>query len=314
MKFKIIIGTLCLLSFDLAADLDQNWLEMQKFYGALHQESPLHPAASVFIHHYWQDKSSAIAQDIILANPDQSFLMKYPIINHMVRLGISPTSEYEVAYLQNGISTNTKELLAQFTETTIGGLPWECHQFNCSINSLEMLFYLAKILENKNHHSIKTVIEFGGGFGALARTTKLVLPDSTYFIIDLPELIALQYFYLKTSLPRSNVIVHKILPDQFEPHAIHLIPVYALSEFNVIADVFVSTFAITETTLAAQNKVLEKKFFDASLSYIVGQLHNNPVWEDPTLTINGMNQYYSSIQYGRFHNMATFAFEMVGKK
>ena len=315
MKFKIIIYALCVLSVNLAADFNQDWQQMQKIYGELQQEEPLHPEASVFIYPYWQDKRHGIAQDIIHTNPDQKFLMKSHIPGHMIRMGVTATSAYEVAYLSNNISANTKALLAKFQETTIGGIPWDCHHFNCSINSLQMLFYLAKIVENKNHLSIKTVVEFGGGFGALAHATKQIIPDSTYFIIDLPELIAMQYIYLKTSLPLSNLFVHTTLPDYFEPNAVHLIPIYLFSEFKLHADVFVSTFAITETTLAAQNKVLEKNFFDASLSYIVGQqLHGNPGWEDPAITINGMNQCYASIYYARFHNMSVNAFEMIGKK
>lgn len=314
MNLKIIISALSVISFNLAASLSQDWPDMQSIYEKLQKESLLHPDTTAFIHPYWKDKGNAIAQDIILADPDQNFLMKSHIPGHMIRIGVSATSAYEVAYLQNNISANTKALLAQFQETTIGGIPWDCPDFNCSINSLQMLFYLSKILENRDHSAIKIIVEFGGGFGALARVAKQIIPNSTYFIIDLPELIALQYIYLKTSLPHTTILAHTTLPDQFEPNAFHLIPTYLLSEFNVNADVFVSTFAITETTLAAQNAVLEKKFFDAPLSYIVGQLHGNPVWEDPTLTINGMNQYYTSIQYGRFHNMTTSAFEMIGKK
>lgn len=305
---------LCMSSFSFTADFNQDWLEMQKMYGDLQQESLLHPETSIFIHPYWQDKSSAIAQDVILANPDQNFLMKSYIPGHMIRMGVTPTSAYEVSYLQTKISERTKTLLKSFQDTTTGGIPWDCHDFNCSINSLEMLFYLARILENKSSLSIKTIVEFGGGFGALARVTKQIIPDATYFIIDLPELIALQYIYLKTSLPHATLFAHTTLPTQFEAHAFHLIPTYLLPELHITADVFVSTFAITETTLAAQNAVLDKKFFDASLSYIVEQLHGNPIWENPTLTIDGMNQYYTSIQYERFHNMSVNAFSMIGQK
>lgn len=155
---------------------------------------------SNYCHDIWKSTKQEV-KTILLGNPDRFFTRHYCIWNAMVRQGMSMVQSYEALYLRDCISDKTREKLAVFHESDFLGLDRCCKEFNCSSNCLGHLYYVAKVLEYWPNESINSIVEVGSGYGNLASVFKQIMPEATLYLIDLPELLALQYFFLKATMP-----------------------------------------------------------------------------------------------------------------
>jgi len=90
--------------------------------------------------------------------------------------------------------------------------------------------------------------------------------------------------------------MHSEAPTEYTPGAIHLLPVFLLDHLKteIKTDLFISTFAITETTEILQKTVINKNFFNASMCYIVGQLQGNPIdYVHPSVIHEGVRSRFN---------------------
>jgi putative sugar O-methyltransferase len=277
--------------------MQSEWQHMQQEYTQLIEpfHSQIPQLESFFMHPYWKKQRQDMAQ-LILGAPDQHFLHRGPIAGPMVRKVWCSTQDYEMVFLQHCISEQTKQLISRYRDTSFGGLTLEKQGWNCSINALGQLFFLAKLLDRNKVEDIQTIMELGGGYGALARITKTILPSLTYIIIDLPEYLAIQGLYLRSTMPEIIIKAHTCVPTELEPGIVHLIPVFLLREIISDIDIFISIAALSETPQTVQELILQKRFFNAKATYLTGQLnkwgpqHN---FEHHSTLLNGMRQLYS---------------------
>ena len=58
-----------------------------------------------------------------------------------------------------------------------------------------------------NGQKIRTIFELGSGYGGTARTGKLLLPDSTLFLCDLPTSLFFSHQYVSLNFPNSNILL-----------------------------------------------------------------------------------------------------------
>lgn len=123
------------------------------------------------------------------------------------------------------------------------------------------------------------VVEWGGGYGNMARLVRRMSPGITYTIIDLPELLALQYVYLTAVEGKNPHVVAAADPFQLRPGRVNLVSSARVtaSEPAIQCDAFLSTWAITESPPAAQQIVLDRNFFGASRILIAAKLDRNNV-------------------------------------
>jgi len=137
-----------------------------------------------------------------------------------------------------------------------------------------------------------SIIEWGGGYGNMARIIRRMNPTVTYTIIDLSEFLALQYIYLSSIEGEGNV--HIVQPD--------ITPQLALGKINLLSsqmavskggglrcDGFISTWAITESPRDVQKFVREKEFFGAR-SLLLGSLINENNYLAGTLAGIGLSR------------------------
>lgn len=286
-----IISIFCILNISAG-----EWQTMQQEYLALRSNLADLPEKykHQYLHPYWQQEVQNMAS-LILGREDHNFLNKGPLAGPMVRKVWCKTQDYEVVCLQKCIKDETRKLLSRYVDTPFGGVKMDCREFNYSINGLGQVFFLAKILERNPISKINTIVELGGGYGSLARVARMVLPDLTYIIIDLPEYLAIQSYYLRSTLPNTKVKMLKGSNDSIEAGAVNLVPVYYIEKFDITADIFISTAALSETPAYLQKLIVEKKFFDAFSTYLTGQLdrwgsqHN---FEHHSILLDGMRSCY----------------------
>jgi putative sugar O-methyltransferase len=277
---KILLSwLLCMTVYTLGAiemrQFNMAWECMQKNYLKL-QESLTNKGFNdndkKYCHPHWFEAKEHVKR-LICSSPNIHFLKDRVIESTMVPHGMGLPQRYELCMLQDCLDDVMREKIANFREPDTF-LPQECKEYNCSTNALNKLTYAAKV--QSFIQSPRTIIEFGGGYGCLAHIFKKCCPLSTIVLIDLPEFLAIQHLYLQIALPHDEIIVHTEVPETLKEGAIHLVPVHFLSELSVAADLFISTFALSETPLTVQEMVFNKQFFHAQVCYIIGQLDG---WE-----------------------------------
>lgn len=122
-----------------------------------------------------------------------------------------------------------------------------------------------------------SIVEWGGGYGNMARIIRKMNPSLTYIIIDLPELLALQYVYLSSIEGAGNVqVVQPGSGMSIVPGKLNLLTSRTAASMgnDLKCDGFISTWAITESPVDAQKFVIEKELFGAR-NILLGSLIND---------------------------------------
>jgi len=150
-------------------------------------------------------------------------------------------------------------------EPHIGGADIHCQKYKCSHNSIHHLYHITNFLNYKNSVArslFNSVVEWGGGYGNMARIIRGINYQCDYTIIDLPHYCALQYIYLSCFFGPSSVnLVSKNNPKL--EGKINIIPINMLDNIDITCDLFISTWALTESSTYSQAFVLDKNIFGA---------------------------------------------------
>lgn len=286
-----------------AHDFENVWQNMQKAYHDFLIDFDAHDQNLAGA--YWMEQKNNFSR-ILLGDPDKNLWQNRAVFCNMIRSGFEKEQKFELCYLKSCLSDSVKQLVMSYKDTDFNGMPFNCQELSCSTNTLGHLFYAAKIMEKARSEAMKieTIVELGGGYGNLARILKSFNPEATIILIDLPEFLALQYLFLVSTMPSVKIIAHKSKIDSYEKGCIHLVPVSQLSSLDIQADVFISTFALSESPHVVQKLTVDQKFFNASLIYITGQLNgwNKQLnFEQHDFVINQVRKLYGTAQCNPFH-------------
>jgi hypothetical protein len=145
---------------------------------------------------------------------------------------------------------------------------------------------------------LNCVPEFGGGYGNMARLVKMMAPDMTYLIIDLPIFLLIQYAYLETFLGTGicNFIVGNNQP--LKEAKINLVVCQSSYSVDHALDMFISTLALSESTRMAQQAVLEAGFFGAEYLLISHQ-STSERWKHAESLVDPINKQYEICFHGK---------------
>lgn len=110
---------------------------------------------------------------------------------------------------------------------------------------------------------IRSVVMWGGSFGSQSRILRLLQPDVTEYVIDLPIASILQYDYLRHVFgdDRAQLIVND--DDPLIEHGTNLVPLPNLHRIPRGHDVFIATHSLNESPVDAQRYIVEHNWFDA---------------------------------------------------
>lgn len=265
--------------------LKGDWSDMQgSLKGALAVE-PRSGETTDRCHPSWQQFREQVRA--FLFGPETPTPLSHPIIaGAMVRGGRTESQQYEETYLRYCVGATTRLLVESYVDVPYSNLQRECLDGRCSTNTLGHLYYAARLHDAALQRGISPshIVELGGGYGNLARILQHFWPKAQITIIDVPEFLALQQHFLSSTLP--NCPYQWQLPSapvNRSAGSITLAPHYIPLEEVPAADIFVSTFALSESSSAMQSAVVRRGFFDAQLLYIAGQLKgSDPVhhWVD----------------------------------
>lgn len=167
--------------------------------------------------------------------------------------------------------------------------------FKTSANRTHHTLHLASYYESTQKYfwESTSIIEFGGGYGNMARIIRKMNPEITYIIVDLPELLALQYVYLGSLETAENINVVSLENKQIQEGKINLVSsdmVYS-QDISLNAKSFISTWALSECPCYLQKFVIEHDFFTASNILIASLVDSNNCMVDVV-----KNQHFQTIK------------------
>ena len=233
------------------------------------------------LHPMWKEAGPLFGELVSRGVPPD--FLSHAIVRHMLyRTGYGELEKAEVAYLE-ATEPWLRELCRSYREPRLGKPVFDCPPTGGSVASLNKLYYFARITETVRPAGLRTVMEFGGGYGLMCHVLEeLIAPRPTYIMIDLPELLALQYVFLRGGSTIS-VTAHTETPIRIRQGAVNLVPVQFLASNEFECDLFISTFALSETPVSLQRFVTEREFFRASSLYLTGQNTEDELWKQYSL-------------------------------
>jgi len=226
-------------------------------FNALYNAIPPDPESMVT--DFWKEKIAEITRDF-LPQPPPNFLQQGTIVYTMFAATVHPQ---EVEFLQKHLGK--RDAAIHLEEDAYGQASTVRAAYaDTSGNRIHHLYHFIRYQEETG--SIPhNVFEFGGGYCGMARLHRRFCgPDSTYIVTDLRILSCLQYDYLSTILGAEAVNIITTKGQAIEPGKINIVPLSLLdSTKGVEAELFLSTWGISEAPKTVQDYVIEKNLFGA---------------------------------------------------
>lgn len=169
------------------------------------------------------------------------------------------------------------KLLKLLRENSVGNPNIKSLKYLTSHNSVHLLCHFAEFQTKTkvNIEKMNSVIEWGGGYGRMAAIYKRINLPATYTIIDLPIFSVLQSIYLAAVL--GNQAVHLITKpkEKIIKGKINILPLTKIRgrKWNK-NDLFISTWALSESTEYAQSMVEKQRYFGSNYLLIAHQSKN----------------------------------------
>lgn len=235
------------------------------------------PAIDHFIHPAWKNNVSKM-EYYFNNNFGVDFLKHETMRATMFIDAGGDWQRNELGYLESVLS---KEALKIYLEESRLGYPTITSlKYLTSHNSIHHLYHLIRFHEMTHRplNQFGWVIEFGGGYGNMARIFRRINPTATYIIIDISLFCCVQYTYLSTLHGRDLVHIFTSEQSELEKGKMNLVPVQFLNQLPDCRDsLFISTWGLSESTLAAQSYVDSRGFFGAE-SILLAFQANNPTF------------------------------------
>lgn len=220
---------------------------------------PLHQ----FLMPVWEDYNQKI-EKAFLPHPPFSFLTDATIASTMVVTSGGKLLEEELSFLEKKIPKDKLRFL--LAEDSVGHPLILNSGYLTSHNSIHHLYHLLRFLDRTrcDLDQTNTIVEWGGGYGNMAKIyRRLKSGPCTYTIIDTPLFSSIQWLYLTTILGKEKVNLLQDPQDTIQVEKINLLPLCFLDRCQIQSDLFISTWALSESSRYAQDYVVTHNWFKA---------------------------------------------------
>ena len=231
--------------------------EAREYY----QKEKNKPISPALIHECWKENIAAL-ESYFTGRMDEGFLSNETINGtmvftdskaHMIELE-------EISRLMDRAAIN-RIISKGLNRAFVSG---KSHK-GSAINSVHHLYHLTQFEKatGRKINSIKSVVEFGGGYGNMARIMQNAGAPEAYSIIDLLLFSCVQHVFLSTVADAGQVAFCNSSTNNKS-----LFTLYPLSLMDsakkLQGDMFLSTWALSESTRAAYDMVTQRDWFGAS--------------------------------------------------
>ena len=222
----------------------------------------------------WNEMNAKIRKELLPIPID--FLRHPTILYTMFVQPMDQMTEEQLDLIQEQIPEGTlKKVLA---EDWVGRPRLWSNKYRTSQNAIHQLYHLSYFLKRTGVRleSIGSVVEWGGGYGCFARGVLRLRENTpfTYTLIDTPFFCCLQWLYLSCIFgeERTNLLLSGA--DEIIPGKINILTPNLLVHQNVKADLFVSAWALSESSPFSQEYVADHNFFGAR-HFLLGYRETN---------------------------------------
>lgn len=256
------------------------------------------------VHPFWE-KQRLKLRDYILNHDYSGFLNHSVARDTFFRVGQAPETKHELSVIKG--TDLGRSILSMMCEPDVGEPLKDSIVPGMSTSMLGMAYNLVRLFEVQKAWP-NEVVELGGGYGSFSWLFTQFWPVASYAIIDLPEMIALQYYFLEAA-GRKVVVPKDPSEVVLGSSEITLIPHYFLPSLRIHTALFYSTFALTESSRSLQQEVEKLRYFGADTLFIAGQLNSQPCPEDMNpqsdslhnLLIGEIVEQFSKVCIERWH-------------
>ena len=215
----------------------------------------------------WQSNTDAI-EEYFLSSFSIEFLRNKIIQNTMFMYTFSFWKNIQKILISGHMDRlKAKEILREYN---IGKPLLNDWQNKSSGNNIHHLYHLLKFFKESSTNAtvMNTVVEVGGGYGNMAKIFKKINPNATYVIIDIPIFSYIQALYLKTIFGREAVVLFSENRSVIERGKVNIVPlnddtIRSVKDMLQDTDLFISTWALSESNQEMQNLIKELKYFNA---------------------------------------------------
>ena len=193
--------------------------------------------------------------------PPAGFLSLPAIKNTMF---VNPDDRWLQAEL-DFIKTNPGDRFPNLPREDWVGQPILLPHHRTSANTVHHLYHMYRFQKEVavKLGAINSVVEWGGGYGNMAKLWYRHSPGVTYTIIDSALFSTIQWLYLTSTLGPSCVNLLDSKNARLKEGTINLVPLALLKQTTINGDLFISTWGLSESSMAAQDYVLKKRWFNS---------------------------------------------------
>lgn len=172
-------------------------------------------------------------------------------------------------------------------------LPADAYDPNPSLyrNNIRQMYHLWKWeqVTGKKISDLESIVEIGGGYGAMAKMARRMGFRGEYTIFDLPEFSLLQQWYLERELVVGVEFITE-LPEK--PHP----------SMGVQADLMIAIYSMSEMPKGLRTDILDTYYLGSFLSLYSGQweAYDNTSWFEFTLRRYGFPNVFHEEQTHHF--------------
>jgi hypothetical protein len=172
----------------------------------------------------------------ILSSDPRNFLRWEPIVGSMVYGG----NKCELDYL---MKNDWEKWSRVITETGVGNPVKFKYYKKSSGNLIHNAYSLSHLIDSYkiDVKKIGKIVEFGAGYGCMAKLINNLGFKGEYMIFDMPEFLALQKYYLRSTDTNGNFL----LSNQIE-------------KLGVNPDMFIAMWSLSESPLETRSEFLKK--------------------------------------------------------
>ncbi|WP_433260679.1 hypothetical protein ACQPZF_24760 [Actinosynnema sp. CS-041913] len=171
---------------------------------------------------------------------------------------------HELPYVRSRLTD--ERLLAEPSVGEPPTVPLPGSGVRTSANTVHQLFHLLRYQEatGRRIDDAATIVEWGGGFGALMRLiVAMHRGEPTCVIFDTPIFSAVQWLYLSAVFGEERIVLHDAAPVRPIGGCVNLVPIGLVGATEVDADLFISNWALNESMPQARQDVLDRHWFGA---------------------------------------------------
>lgn len=251
-------------------------LEEARDYYSKRKHLKIDPA---LIHESWLQNIAAL-ESYFVGQMSESF-MSNEVINGTMVFTNRKAHKLELKNLSDAFD---KDLIAEVVSKGLNSalISGKSHRPTL-INSTHHLHHLMRFEKctGKKIDAIESAVEFGGGYGNMARIVQNVAACKTYSIVDLLLFSCIQYVFLSTVAGNDKVVFNDGKAQEKAKFVLHPL-LKADSPTNLRGELFISTWALSESTRAAYEWVNACNWFGAENILLAYNKHWMP-WRENEL-------------------------------